>query len=148
VSSSLGTDSFSHLFHVGAWYVLIERAAFSLWSHFAFYILFLRKVVEFHEWFRGKNPMAVRDPIFSGEVPMAGKGGILKTENYPHTYTYSFLVLACIYYLNHYYYAPTDSIYTIDIPPRVRNVHNHFLYAIPFKLLLFIYLSRFFGEIR
>ena len=39
-------------------------------------------------------------------------------------------------------------LFIIDIPPRLRKLHNHFLYAIPFKLLLFIYLSRFFGEIR
>jgi hypothetical protein len=39
-------------------------------------------------------------------------------------------------------------LYTIDIPPRLRKLHNHFLFDIPFKLLLFIYLSRFFGEIR
>ena len=69
-------------------------------------------------------------------------------KNSPHTPTFSFLVSACTYYFYHFSCTSSDSIYTIDIPPRLRNLHNHFLCAIPFKLLLFIYLSRFFGEIR
>ncbi len=70
------------------------------------------------------------------------------SKHSPHTPTYSFLVSPCTYYFNHFSCIPSDSIYTIDIPPRVRNLHNHFLFAIPFKLILLIYLSRFFGEIR
>ncbi len=65
------------------------------------------------------------------------------TENSPHTSTYSFSVSACNYYFDHFCCTSPDSIYTIDIPPRIRKLHNHFLYAIPFKLLLFIYLSCF-----
>jgi len=70
------------------------------------------------------------------------------TKNSPHTPTYSFSVSPCSYYFDHFSCTSPDSIYTIDIPPRLRKLRNHFLYAIPFKLLLFIYLSRFFGEIR
>ena len=71
-----------------------------------------------------------------------------RTKISPHTPTYSFLVSACTYYFYHFSCTSSDSIYTIDIPPRLRNLHNHFLCAIPFTLLLFIYLSRFLGEIR
>jgi hypothetical protein len=70
------------------------------------------------------------------------------SKNSPHTPTFSFLVSACTYYFYHFSCTLSDSIYTIDIPPRLRNLHNHFLCAIPFKLLLLIYLSRFLGEIR
>jgi len=69
-------------------------------------------------------------------------------KNSPHTSTFSFLVSSCTYYFDHFFCTSPDSIYTIGIPPRLRKLHNHFLYAIPFKLLLFIYLSHFFGELQ
>jgi len=69
-------------------------------------------------------------------------------KNSPHTPTFSFLVSPCTYYFDHFSCTSSDSICTIDIPPRLRNLHNQFLYAILFKLLLFLYLSRFFCEIR
>ena len=81
-------------------------------------------------------------------VPILMSAIVKISKNSPHTPTYSFLVSPCTYYFNHFSCIPLDSIYTIDIPPRVRNLHNRFLFAIPFKLLLLIYLSRFFGEIR
>ncbi len=61
----------------------------------------------------------------------------LKRVKNPHAPTFSFLVSPCTYYFDHFSCTSSDSIYTIDIPPRVRNLHNQFLYAIPFKLLLF-----------
>jgi hypothetical protein len=76
------------------------------------------------------------------------RGSDIRSKNSPHTPTFSFLVSACTYYFYHFSCTLSDSIYTIDIPPRLRNLHNHFLCAIPFKLLLLIYLSRFLGEIR
>jgi hypothetical protein len=70
-----------------------------------------------------------------------------ETKNSPHTSTYSFLVSPCSYYFNHFKFTSPDSIYTIDVPPRIRKLHNHFLYTLSFSILLFLYLSRLFCEI-
>ena len=40
------------------------------------------------------------------------------------------------------------NIYTINIPPRIRKLHNQILYTLSLKYLLFLYLSVFFLEIR
>jgi hypothetical protein len=82
-----------------------------------------------------------------GDAPPHPHGN-QNSKNSPHTPTFSFSVSPCTYYFDHFSCTSSHSIYTIDIPPRLRKLHNHFLYAIPFKLLLFVYLSRFFGEIR
>jgi hypothetical protein len=70
-------------------------------------------------------------------------GIIMGRKNSPHTSTYSFLVSPCSYYLNHVYFTSPDSIYTIDIPPLIRKLHNHFLYTLSLKYFLLFYLSRF-----
>ena len=69
---------------------------------------------------------------------------VSKSKNSPHTPTFSILVSPCTYYFYHFSCTSSDSI--IDIPP-LRNLHNHFLCAIPF-ITTFYLLSRFFGEIR
>ena len=69
------------------------------------------------------------------------------TKNSPHTSTYSFLVSPHFHYYFPFQFTSPDSIYTIDIPPCIRKLHNHLLYILSLKYYFFLPFL-FFCEIR
>ena len=57
---------------------------------------------------------------------------------------HSFSVFTYFYYFCHFQFTSPDSIYTLNIPPRIRKLHNHFFYTLSLKYYFFFTFLVFF----